>query len=86
MSPQNDYPVWQDTVTVSTNPVRLTSMRFTNLGSIDTQYLINLRLYVDGVQVGAAVPSMCERTNGHLRPLGCSGAALDLKPHDQGSR
>ncbi len=58
ISPQNDYPVWQNTISVSTNPVKLTSIMFTNLGSIDGQYLTNLRLYVDGVQVGSAVPSM----------------------------
>lgn len=58
ISPQNDYPVWQNTVSVSTNPVKLSSMRFTNLGSIDSSYLVNLRLYVDGVQVGSVVPSL----------------------------
>ena len=58
ISPQNDYPVWQNTLSVSTNPVKLTSMRFTNLGSIDGSYLTNLRLYVDGTQVGSAVASM----------------------------
>ncbi|MHB1769515.1 MAG: peptidoglycan-binding protein [Minisyncoccota bacterium] len=58
ISPQNDYPVWQNTISVSTNPVKLASMRFTNLGSIDSANLVNLRLYVDGVQVGSAVPVM----------------------------
>ncbi len=58
ISPQNDYPVWQDTVSVSTNAVKLTSLKFTNLGSIDTQYVTNLRLYVDGVQVGSAISSI----------------------------
>ncbi|MFZ2167623.1 MAG: peptidoglycan-binding domain-containing protein [Minisyncoccia bacterium] len=58
ISPQNDFPVWQNTVSVSTNPVKLSSMKFTTLGSIDSSYLTNLRLYVDGVQVGAAVASM----------------------------
>ena len=58
ISPQNDYPVWQETVSVSTNPVKLTSMKLTNLGSIDSAYLTNLRLYVDGTQVGSAAPTM----------------------------
>ncbi len=58
ISPQNDFPVWQDNISVSTNPVKLSSMRFTNLGSIDSANLVNLRLYVDGVQVGSAVPVM----------------------------
>src|SRR5205814_957239 len=36
ISPQNDYPVWQDTISVSNNPVKLTSLKFTNIGSIDS--------------------------------------------------
>ncbi|MHB8914084.1 MAG: beta strand repeat-containing protein, partial [Minisyncoccota bacterium] len=58
ISAQNDYPVWQDSITVSTNPVKLSSMRFTNLGSADSSSIVNLRLYVDGVQVGSAIPVM----------------------------
>ncbi|MFZ3043756.1 MAG: peptidoglycan-binding domain-containing protein [Minisyncoccia bacterium] len=58
ISPTPNYPVWQDTITVSTNPVKLSSMKFTNLGSIDSTYVSNLRLYVDGTQVGTAVASM----------------------------
>ncbi len=58
ISPQNDFPVWQNTIGVSTNPVKLSSIKFTNLGSIDSTYVTNLRLYVDGTQVGAAVPTM----------------------------
>ena len=58
ISAQNDYPVWQDNISVSTNPVKLASMKFTNLGSADSSSIVNLRLYVDGVQVGSAVPTM----------------------------
>lgn len=58
ISAQNDYPIWQDNISVSTNPVKLTSMRFTNLGSADSSAIVNLRLYVDGVQVGAALPTL----------------------------
>jgi len=58
ISPQNDFPLWQDTISVSTNPVKLSSIKFTNLGSIDSTYVVNLRLYVDGVQVGSAAPMM----------------------------
>jgi hypothetical protein len=58
ISPQNDYPVWQDNISVSTNPVYLKSLKFTNIGSIDNSDIINLRLYIDGVQVGNAVPAM----------------------------
>ncbi|MBI5406053.1 peptidoglycan-binding protein [Candidatus Kaiserbacteria bacterium] len=58
ISPSNDYPVWQDTVSVSTNPVKLSSLKFVNLGSANSSDIMNLRLYVDGVQVGSALPSM----------------------------
>ena len=58
ISPSNDYPVWQDTIAVSGNPVKLTSMKFMNLGSASSRYITNLRLMVDGVQVGTAVASM----------------------------
>lgn len=58
VSPQSDFPVWQNTISVSTNPVKLASMKFTNLGSIDSAYVSNLRLYVDGVMAGSAIPSM----------------------------
>ena len=58
ISPQNDFPIWQETVSVSTNPVKLSSLKFTNLGSIDSSNVVNLRLYVDGTMVGSAVPVM----------------------------
>jgi peptidoglycan hydrolase-like protein with peptidoglycan-binding domain len=58
ISPQAAYPIWQNTVNVSTNPVWLKSMRFTNLGSIDATAVTNLMLYVDGAQVGSTVISL----------------------------
>lgn len=58
ISPQTNFPVWQDTVNVSGNPVKLQSILFTNLGSIDSSYVTNLRLYVDGTQVGSALPTL----------------------------
>lgn len=58
LSPANDIVVWQNSVAVSTNPVKLNSIRFMNLGSIDSANVINLRLFVDGTQVGSAVPVM----------------------------
>ncbi len=58
ISPQVNFPVWQNTVNVSTNPVKLTSLKFTNLGSIDAAYVTNLRLYVDGVQAGSAATTL----------------------------
>ncbi|OYV62904.1 MAG: hypothetical protein B7X03_03830 [Parcubacteria group bacterium 21-58-10] len=58
LTPQADYTVWQNTVSVSTNPVNLASLRLTNLGSIDATNVQNLRLYVDGTMVGSAVPQL----------------------------
>ena len=58
ISPQNDFPIWQETVSVSSNPVKLTSLKFTNLGSIDASKVLNLRLYVDGTMVGSALTSL----------------------------
>jgi len=58
LSPANDILVWQNTVAVSTNPVKLSTIRLTNLGSIDSANVINLRLYVDGTMVGSAVGAM----------------------------
>lgn len=58
LSPTADYIVWQNTVSVSTNPVNLSMIKLTNLGSIDASDVQNLRLYVDGTQVGSAVSQL----------------------------
>ncbi|MDO8408263.1 MAG: peptidoglycan-binding protein [bacterium] len=58
VSAQNDYPLWQNTVSISSNPVKLTSVRFTNLGSANAPDVVNLKLYVDGAQVGSTVAQM----------------------------
>lgn len=54
VNPQNDYVVWQNTVTVGTRAVTLKSFQLKNIGSIKSADVVNLRLYVDGVQVGTA--------------------------------
>ena len=54
VSPQTSYPIWQDTVEVDKD-TNLTSLKFTNLGSIDSSNVQNVRLYVDGTQVGGAL-------------------------------
>lgn len=56
--PQNDYTVWQNTVTVGTRAVWLQGFALRNLGSVGIDEVRNLRLYVDGVQVGQALPQM----------------------------
>ncbi len=58
LSAQNDYPLWQDSVSISQNPVKLSSLKLTNLGSVNATDVTNLRLYVDGTQVGTAAPSL----------------------------
>jgi len=54
LTPQNDTTVWQNTVTIGTRAVTLKSLQLQNIGSIAATDVRNLRLYVDGVQTGAA--------------------------------
>ena len=54
VNPQNDYVVWQNTVTIGTRAVTLNSFQLKNIGSIKNTDIINLRLYVDGVMAGTA--------------------------------
>jgi peptidoglycan hydrolase-like protein with peptidoglycan-binding domain len=58
IAPQTGYTLWQNTVNVSQNPVWLRSMKFTNLGSIDSSSVQNLTLYVDGTQAGSIAPTL----------------------------
>ncbi len=54
LAPANDVTVWQNTVTIGTRAVTLSSFQLKNIGSIAKTDINNLRLYVDGVQVGTA--------------------------------
>ncbi|MDO8469871.1 MAG: peptidoglycan-binding protein, partial [bacterium] len=58
LTPANDVVVWQNVTTIGTRAVNLTSFQLRNLGSIALTDVRNLRLYVDGVQVGSAVPNL----------------------------
>ncbi len=60
VSPANDVTVWQNTVTISTRAVTLSSFQLKNIGSIAKTDINNLRLYVDGVQVGTASTLMTD--------------------------
>ena len=58
LTPGNDIVVWQNVTTIGTRAVNLTSFQLRNLGSIGLNDVRNLRLYVDGVQVGSAMPNL----------------------------
>ncbi len=52
--PQNDVNVWQSNFTVANENVWLKRLTIREIGSIDNAHVRNLRLFVDGVQVGTA--------------------------------
>jgi hypothetical protein len=54
----NELRLWENTMTVGTRAVWLKAIRFRNIGSINTADIKNFKLFVDGVQVGSAVPMM----------------------------
>ena len=60
IDPQSDYPVWYTNlnVNISTGTVNMTRISLGEVGSINYSDVQNFRLYVDGVQVGSAVPSL----------------------------
>ncbi len=58
LTPAVDTVVWQNVATVGTRAVNLTSFQLRNLGSIGLNDVRNLRLFVDGVQVGTAVANL----------------------------
>lgn len=54
-SPANDVRVFEASTVVSTHKARLESITFENRGTTDDEDFQNLRLFIDGVQVGSAV-------------------------------
>ncbi len=55
LDPQDDFAIWNNTVTVGNNEAYLYALRFRNVGSINEEDLGNWSLYVAGVNYGDAV-------------------------------
>lgn len=64
LDPQDDFTIWNNTVTVGNNEAYLYALRFRNIGSINEEDLGNWRLYVAGVNYGDAVVQ--EDDNGYV--------------------
>ncbi len=64
IDPQNDYVMWQGTMSVGTNDVWMKSLALRQIGSVSAGDLNNFRFYVDGIQVGATLQSY--DANGYL--------------------
>src|SRR3989338_8689015 len=64
LDPQNDYNMWQSSITVGNQDVWLKSLQLRVIGSVVIGDLRNFRLYVYGVQAGSAVA--LQDANGYL--------------------
>ncbi|MCX6738429.1 MAG: hypothetical protein NT098_00040, partial [Candidatus Parcubacteria bacterium] len=64
IDPQNEYVMWQNTVTFGTREVLLKSMNFRQIGSVTTADLGNFKLFIDGTQVGSTITSL--DSNGYV--------------------
>lgn len=58
VNPGTDVLVWQKNLNVVTNAVLLNRIAFLQKGNIASSDISNLRLYVDGVQLGSAVSAL----------------------------
>mgnify|MGYP001576511921 FL=1 len=64
LDPQDDFSIWNNTVTIGNNEAYLYALRFRNIGSINEEDLGNWRLYVAGINYGDAVEE--EDDNGYV--------------------
>ena len=55
---QTNYLVGQFTLQASNNPAKITSLRFTNVGSVSSQYLQNIKLMQGATQLAATVSAL----------------------------
>jgi hypothetical protein len=55
LSPQNNFIMFENSVQVGVRAVNFKSITFRNLGSVAQNDLQNLKLYVDGVQIGTTI-------------------------------
>jgi hypothetical protein len=55
---QTNYLVAQFNLMASNNPVKVTSLRFTNVGSVDPSYLQNVKLMYGSTQLGATINNL----------------------------
>jgi len=58
ITPQEDYTMWQNVVSVGVREVWIRSFKLRQVGSVNLNDLANFRLYVDGQQVGGAVANL----------------------------
>jgi hypothetical protein len=72
---QTDVLVGQFNVQAGNNPVKVTSFNFTNVGSVQPNYLQNVKLMDGSVQLGATITSLASN---NIATFDLSGAPLML--------
>ena len=76
ITPQEDYTMWQNVVSVGVREVWIKSFKLRQVGSVNNSDLANFRLYVDGAQVGGVVTNL--DANGYVT-FDLSAAPLKLQ-------